>query len=161
MSENTEKKGTKRITFDKKSLIKGKKEFQLREQEVEVPELNLMMGLEKDEVVIMLVRQMNFDELMKIQSENFDMMRNLVEGVLEASASKEAVRDEVSRALDKQSSITTQRIDTVFACLVDPKLSRSEVIYICKMFPSVAMRLYTAIINLTNKGADLKKNSIG
>ena len=153
-------KEPKRVTFDKKALIKGKKELELRKGEVEVPELNLMMGLKEGDMAIMLVRQMDFDELLRIQSDQLDFMRNLVEGVLEASSSKDAVKDEVDKALNRQSPITIQRIDTISECLIDPKLSRAEVIYICKMFPSVGMRLYTKIIELTNKGADLKKNSI-
>lgn len=157
-----EEKGPKKVTFDKKALSSANKnKIDFRKEEVRVPELNIMMGLKEDEVAVMVVRQMDFNELMKIQSDQFDFMRNLVEGIVEAAATKEGVKDEVERAFDSQSAISSQRIDTVYACLVEPKLSRQEVVYICKMFPSVGVRLYTAIMNLTNKGADLKKNFQG
>jgi hypothetical protein len=63
--------------------------------------------------------------------------------------------------LDKSvSPVTRQRMQTIENCLVDPKLSYTEVNYICKMFPTVGTKLYSVIIDLTNKGADLKKNTI-
>lgn len=159
--EKQQEKESKRVVFDKKALLRGKNEFDLGQQEVEVPELNAMMQVAEGETTIMVVRQMTFDESTKMQSDHFDMMRNLVEGIVEASASKDAVKKETLDALDKQNLMTRRMIDTVAICLVEPKLTRQEVMYICKMYPTVATRLYGAIINLTNKGATLKKNSTG
>jgi len=160
MSE--ESKERKRVTFDKKILSSPiKSKIKLRTQEIEMPELNAIMGLEKEEIAIMIVRQLKFEELIEIQQGQFDIMRNLVEGVIEASTSKEAVKREVSQAMDRKSVVFIQRIDIIEKCLVEPKLSRSEVIYISKMFPSVAVKLHSAIMSLTDKGADLKKNSTG
>jgi asparagine synthetase A len=138
-----------------------KKDFDLRTQEVELPELNTFMELSDGQIASMIVRQMTFEEVMKSQQDNFDMMRNLIEGIVEASTSKIAVKEEVEDFLDKSvSPVTRQRMQTIENCLVDPKLSYTEVNYICKMFPTVGTKLYSVIIDLTNKGADLKKNTI-
>jgi hypothetical protein len=151
----------KRVAFDKKKLSSANKnKIELRSEEVEVPELNVLMDFKEDEVAIIIVRQMKLDELIEIQHNQFDMMRNLVEGVIEAAIDKNAVRNEIADALGNKNSAFTQRIDTIEKCIVEPKLSRSEILYIAKMFPSVVVKLYTVIINLTDKGADLKKNSI-
>jgi len=151
---------SKKVIFDKKALSSAnKKKLTVRTSEVEVPELNEMMGLKEGEVTTIVVRQMHFDELIEMQQGQFNYMRNLVEGIVEASASKEAVKEEATLALDKKNPVTAQRLEIITTCILKPKLSYTDIVYIAKMFPSVPSRLYTIIINLTDKGADLKKNS--
>jgi len=160
MSEE-EKKEIQKVRLTKEKMIR-KKDFDLRTQEVELPELNEFMELADGQTATMVVRQMTFEEVMKSQQDNFDMMRNLIEGIVEASASKRAVKEEVEDFLDKSvSPVTRQRMQAIENCLIDPKLSYTEVNYICKMFPTVGTKLYMTIVDLTNKGADLKKNTIG
>jgi hypothetical protein len=159
MSGESDKTG--KITFDKKALSsRNKGKIEVGKTEVEVPELNVLMGLEEGEICVMVVRQMHFDELVSTQQDQLDFVRNLIEGIMEASSDRNAVKEEVQSALARN-RIASQKIDIVQTCLVDPKLSRSEVVYISKMFPSVILRLYNTIMTLTNKGADLKKNSTG
>jgi len=152
----------KKVSFDKKALSsRNKSKIEERKAEVEVPELNILMGLGDDETAIMIVRQMYFEELIETQQNQVDFMRNLVEGVLEAAVSKNAVEKEVREALSIKSPQVGEKINVVEKCLVEPKLTRQEIIYIGKMFPTVILRLYNKIMNLTNRGADLKKNSSG
>ena len=71
----------KKITFSKDVLTPANKEkIEFRKKEVEVSELNSMMGLEKDEVAVMVVRQLEFSELIGVQQDQFDYLRNLIEG---------------------------------------------------------------------------------
>jgi hypothetical protein len=153
--------GNNRVTFDKKALSSvNKKRVELRTAEVEVPELNELMGARDGQITVMVVRQMRFDELLETQQEQFDAVRNVIEGILEAAADKNAVKEEVAAALSGKSAAFSKRIDVIERCLVKPKLTRQDIIYIAKMFPSVPVKLYTRIIALTDQGADIKKNSI-
>jgi hypothetical protein len=162
-AETKPKKATpkKRVPLDKKLLTSvNKSKFDLRTMDVPCPELNELMGLGEDEITIIVVRQMEFEELIDIQHDQFNMMRNLVEGVVQASITKEGVEKALKDASKGKSAAFIQRIDTLEKCIVEPKLTRSEIIYIARMWPSVVMKLYQTVINLTDRGADLKKNSI-
>lgn len=162
--KEAQKQEPKKVVFDHKALSSANKnKWDIRTKDVPVPELNRMMGVdeEKGEMVIMVVRQMEFSELIESQQGQFDYLRNLVEGIMEAASNKEAVKREVQDAMDNKSVLGSQRIDVIEKCLVEPKLNRSEIVYIAKMFPSVALRLHNVIMDLTNRGADLKKNSSG
>ena len=160
--EEKKEEKPKRVVFDQSALsTANKSKLEMRTKEVEVPELNAMMGIEEGQIVVMVVRQMEFSELIQSQQDQFNYIRNLVEGVMEAVSSKEAVKREIESAIDGHNLLASQRMDIIEKCLVKPKLNRSEVVYICKMFPSVAVRLYNVIMDLTNRGADLKKNSSG
>jgi hypothetical protein len=159
--EKKEEKKIEKVRMTKNSMIR-KKDFDLRTKEIEMPELNQFMGLKEGQVATMVVRQMTFEEVMKSQQDNFDMVRNLIEGIVEAATSKDTVKEEVEDILDKSvSPVTRQRMETIERCLVEPKLTYPEVNYLCKMFPTVGTKLYMGIMELTNQGADLKKNSTG
>ena len=149
----------KEATITKKAIGEMKRKFQPRTETVEVPELNNLMELEKGQNAVMTVRQCDLSELVSINQEGTDYIRNLMEGIIEAAASKAGVVDEVMDALSAKSVEWTRRIDMVHACLIEPKLTRAEVIKISELFPSVVLRLFTKIMEITNKGADIKKNS--
>jgi hypothetical protein len=143
----------------KKAIGGLKRNFEIRTDTVEIPELNQVMELEPGQNVVVTVRQMDLSELVKINLDSTDHIRNLLEGVLEAAASRAGVADEVKDAMSSKSIEWTRRIDIVHTCLIDPKLTRAEVISISDLFPSAILKIFTKIMDLTNRGADVKKNS--
>jgi hypothetical protein len=149
----------KEAVITKQAIGELKRKYQPRTDVVEVPELNGLMGLEKGQNAIMVVRQLDLSELVRINQEGTDHIRNLMEGIIEAAASKAGVKDEIESAMSSKGVEWSRRIDMVHACLVDPKLTRAEVIKISELFPSVVLRLFTKIMDITNRGADIKKNS--
>jgi hypothetical protein len=143
----------------KKAIGGLKRNYEVRTDTVEIPELNQLMELEPGQNVVVTVRQMDLSELVKINLDGTDHVRNLLEGVLEAAASKAGVAEEIKDAMSAKSAEWTRRIDVVQTCLVEPKLTRAEVINISDLFPSAILKMFTKIMDLTNKGADVKKNS--
>lgn len=148
----------KKITLSKECFSK-RNIFEENVAEVEVPELNALMGLSKDQVAIVKIKQLGLDSFMKGRSEIIDYTRNLVEGIIEASAEKEVVKDEIVQIWKKMTPDTKYKIEIVKAALVEPKLNRSDIIFLSKMFPMVLLKIYNKVIELTNKGGNLKKNS--
>lgn len=132
--------------------------FGERIAEVGVPELNALMGLNKDQVATVKIKQLDLDSFMKGRSEIIDYTRNLVEGLVEASTEKGMVKDEIIEIWKKMSPDTKYKIEIVLASLLEPKLNRSDVVFLSKLFPMVLLRIYNKVIELTNKGGDLKKN---
>lgn len=139
--------------FSKRSI------FQERIAEIEVPELNALMELKKDQVAIVKIQQLDLNSFMKSRSEIIDYTRNLVEGIVEASAEKEMVKDEITEIWKKMTPDTRYKIEIVEVALIAPKLNRSDIVFLSKMFPMVLLKIYNKVIELTNKGGDLKKNS--
>lgn len=148
----------KKITLSKECFSK-RSIFEERIAEVEIPELNALMGLSKDQVAIVKVKQLGLNSFMKGRSEIIDYTRNLVEGIIEASAEKEIVKDEIAEIWKKMTPDTKYKIEIVEAALIEPKLNRSDIVFLSKMFPMVLLKIYNKIIELTNKGGNLKKNS--
>ena len=146
----------------KKTSFSGanRKKYELRKKEVEVPELNSLMGLKEDEVAVIVVRQLELPEMVEIRGETINYARNLAEGILEASYSSKEVKQEAEHALYKSlAPDARQMIDTLEVGIVEPKLTRDEILFISKMFASVVDRLFREIMTLTKGGASLKKNS--
>lgn len=147
-----------KVTLSKECF--GKRNiFEERIAEIEVPELNALMELEKDQVAVVKIRQLDLNSFMKSRSEIVDYTRNLVEGIVEASAEKEMVKDEITEIWKKMTPDTRYKIEIVEAALVEPRLNRSDIVFLSKMFPIILLKIYNKAIELTNKGGDLKKNS--
>lgn len=145
--------------LSKKAIGELARKYEPRTKTVDVPELNNLMGLEEGQNAVVVVRQCDLSELIKINQEGSDHIRNLLDGILEAAISKSDVTEEMKDALSSKGVEWNRRIDMVQTCLVEPKLTRAEVIKISELFPAVILRLFTSIMEITNRGADLKKNS--
>lgn len=127
--------------------------------EVEVPELNALLKLKKGQVAVVKVQQLSLDGFLKAKMEVEDYTQNLVEGVLEAVADRKDVKAEIDKALTSQGPAAKYRIAVVEAALVEPKLKHSDIVYLASLFPMVILRIMNKAMELTNKGASLKKNS--
>ena len=155
------KKEPEKVVLSKASFNKKGKHSQ-READVEVPELNELMGLKKGQIAIIRVKQMDLNVFLSSRNEITNEVSNLVAGIIEA-AKKDAgtVESEVVEAWKAKSPDFKYRIEMVYKSLVEPKLNRSDVIWIAEMFPLVLMRLANTITKLTELGGDVKKNSQG
>jgi hypothetical protein len=134
-------------------------DYEHREKLIPVPELNHLMKLEGKQTAHVKIRQLTLSEFLAGRIDISNQMKNLVEGVLSASVKKELVADEVLASWDKMGPEERYRIAVVEAGLIEPKLNRSDIVFISKMFPMVLIRIADAILDLTNKGGDVKKNS--
>lgn len=141
--------------FSKKSL------YQKRTKKVKVPELNSLMELKEDEVAVFEIQQLDLSTFLIARAEVNDRVRNLVEGILAASADKMDVAEEVKRVWGKKSPELQYRIEIVKGGVKNPSLKESDILFLCEHFPMVVNRLVDEIMTLTDKGADLKKNSQG
>jgi len=103
---------------------------------------------------------MDLNAFLSSRNEITNEVSNLVSGIIEA-AKKDvgAVEDKVLEAWKKKSPDVKYRIEMVYSSLVEPKLNRSDVIWISEKFPLVLMRLANRITQLTELGGDVKKNS--
>lgn len=147
-----------KVVLDKAAIDRARGMFVERTSEVEVPELNDLMGAEDGSVVVVKICQLDLNTYLEAQQQQHDMYRNLVEGVVEAALQKGMVSDHIAQQLGKMTPSTRHRIRILKEGIVDPKLKDSDLHFICKIFPTVAMRIYNAIIDLTNRGG-VKKNS--
>ena len=150
---------TEKVVLTKNSFNKTSK-YKQREDDVEVPELNELMGLKKGQVAVIRIKQMDLSAFLSSRNEITNEVSNLVSGIIEA-AKKDvgAVEDKVLEAWKKKSPDVKYRIEMVHSSLVEPKLNRSDVIWISEKFPLVLMRLANRITQLTELGVDVKKNS--
>ena len=150
---------TEKVILTKNSFNKTSK-YKQREDDVEVPELNELMGLKKGQVAVIRIKQMDLSAFLSSRNEITNEVSNLVSGIIEA-AKKDvgAVEDKVLEAWKKKSPDVKYRIEMVYSSLVEPKLNRSDVIWISEKFPLVLMRLANRITQLTELGGDVKKNS--
>ena len=152
-------KATGHVVVKAKKLESARSRLEPRKLEVEVPELNEVMGLGPNETAIVIVRQLEMSEILKIKVSTLDYARNLVDGIVEAVADRSQVKEAVTEIWGDLPPEARERIDVVESGLIDPKLSRADIIYLSKLFPMVITRLYSKIIDLTTQGASLKKNS--
>ena len=129
------------------------------EKEVPVPQLNQLMGLGDGQIAIVKVRQLDLDEYLYCQNMGDDKMRNLLEGVVAAAEKMGEVQDEVLAAYKGLSMKARYYIDICVKGTVEPKLARTEWVFLARMYPVVIETLAAEIIRLTKGGAELKKNS--
>jgi hypothetical protein len=150
--------GDKRV-LSAKNIASLKNKIEIRKAEVELPELNEILGLADKETAIVIVRQLEMSEFLKIKIGTIDYAKNLVDGIVEAVSDKSKVKESVAEIWGEMAPESRERIDVVESGLVEPKLSRADIVYLSKMFPMVITKLYVKIIELTTQGASLKKNS--
>jgi len=131
------------------------------EMEIEVPELNKLMGLEDDEIAILKVRQLNLNEYLLCQQNIEDKMRNLVEGVIAAAEKRGEVQDEILASYKGLSPMAKYYVDVCSQGVIEPKMIKQDWIFLTKNFPMTIERIATRIIVLTQGGSGLKKNSSG
>ncbi len=147
-----------KVTLDL-GKIKNRSNIQQRVEEVEVPEFNELLGLEEGKVAVVKVTQLSLDIFLKSRDDLNDRIRNLLEGIVEASAKKEDVVDEVEKIQKKMHPETKYRLSIIREGLVEPVMSNSDLVFFSKMFPLAMNRIYDAIMKLTSQGANIKKNS--
>lgn len=148
---------TERVIIDR-SKFDNRGEFVYSEEVVEVPELNRAFGLNEGEVACIKVRQLSLSEFLTARGESVNYARNLIDGVLSAAQSARDVEDEVLRLYRSMSPDAQLRIDACTVGVVEPKLNRSDVVWLSKYFPGAVTKIYNKILALTDKGGDLKKN---
>ena len=155
-----EKVSLEKVLLDGKNFeSKNLNKFEESNGEIELPELNPLLGLGADKIAIVKVKQLTLDEFIKIQGDSISHIKNLMDGIVEASHSEESVETTMLDALKEMDGRTKQLIETIKAGLVEPKLNRPTIIKISRMWPMAAYKMYSHINMLTSKGADLKKNS--
>lgn len=155
--ENQEAKGESRMLTREAFGKKGK--FARRTKIVEVPELNGLMGIEDPDVASIKIRQLSLTEYLVTRGEIANYAVNLVEGLLAAAVEKGTLKDEILELWNKMGQEEKYNIAIVEAGVEEPKLNRSDVVFIAKMFPLVLVRICNQILELTNQGGELKKNS--
>ncbi|KKN38797.1 hypothetical protein LCGC14_0749880 [marine sediment metagenome] len=141
--------------FNKKGI------YELRTQVVKVPELNALMDLPPEQTATMVVQQLDLGGVLESRGERDDLVRNMIDGIVAASVKATEVEEEAKKVLKKESPDVLHRIAIISRGLKDPKLNDSDILFLAKKFPTVARRLVDVILMLTDKGADLKKNSTG
>ena len=152
----------KKSVLLEKNCFNKRNNYELRTAIVEVPELNDMMDLKEGEVASIKVKQMDLKAFLSSREEITNQVNNLIEGILEATKeSSESVKDEILSAWKKAPPDVKYRISMVHQCIVEPELNESDVIWLSQVFPLVLMRLSNRIVQLTELGGDLKKNSKG
>ena len=147
------------VVLTPESFQKNKSQFDLRTKTVKVPELNSLMNLPKGQIAVMKVKQLSLGEYLQTRIDYQDRVKNIIEGIMAASVNRDDVEEEVKKSWKKKTPEIQSRIDCVLSGLVEPKLSRSDIVFLCDKFPGVVTRLYQTIMELTDQGADLKKNS--
>jgi len=147
----------KKVFIDPKQLKESNVEQ--AERDIEVPELNKLMGLGEGEVAVVKIRQLDLNEYLSAQQQNVDLMRNLVEGVVAAAEKRGEVTDEVLAAYRGLSAPAKYYVEICQKGVVEPVLKRPEWIFLAKRFPITIENIASSILVLTRGGANLKKNS--
>lgn len=149
-----EKKG---VLIDPKQLMVAKVERV--EEEVEVPELNKLMGLDDGQMAIIKIRQLDLDEHLSCQMDADDRVTNVVEGAIAAAASRGEFEEELLSIYKELSPKTQFYIDLCQKGVLEPKLTRNNWVFLCKNYPLIVERIAARIVLLTRGGSDVKKNS--
>jgi hypothetical protein len=147
--------------FDPKKF-KGNVEFNTTE--VVCPELNDLMGITEGNVVFK-VRQATLDEYFRSEFENDGSLRisELANKLNDALMSKdnEEISKQLQEAYNKDKSplpYTSKYLYLCKTCVVEPKIAPEEIVKLSKFYPTVIVKVATAIIKLTESGG-VKKNS--
>lgn len=155
-------KETQNTIFDPKKLT-GKIEYNT--SEVECPELNELMGVTKGNVIVK-VRQATLNEFLRAQKgESVEQVMELATKLQYAAVGKspEQIADNVSDIFGFGGELlpqTLMQISICESCIIEPKLSRSDIVKISKFYPYVIPKIANVILNLTQVGAGgIKKNS--
>ena len=141
--------------FNKKGI------YELRTQVVQVPELNALMNLPPEQTATIIVQQLDLGGVLEARGERDDLVRNMIDGIVAASVKATEVEEQVKKVLKKQSPDVQHRISIIAKGIKEPQLNKSDILFLVEKFPTVARKLVDVILMLTDKGADLKKNSTG
>ena len=143
-----------------KTDFKRLDKFEANIAPVEVPELKGLFGDDTtDDIPVIVVRQLTLSQYLERRIGSNNEVKNLMDGIVAAAANVGDVQEETLFALQQMSQEERYRIEIVAGGIVEPKLDRSEIIALSKKFPLIVMRLVDKILELTSKGASLKKNS--
>ena len=148
-----------KVILTKDAFNRNKGIYELRTQIVQVPELNALMDLPPEQTATMVVQQLDLGGVLEARGERDDLMQNMIDGIVAASVKATEVEKEVKKILKKEGPDVKHRIAIIVRGLRDPRLDDSDILFLVKQFPYVAIRLVDVILALTSEGADLKKNS--
>lgn len=138
----------------KSKSSKGKDKKEIEEQ---IEEKKNSLG-----VVTITVQQLELSQLLLLQNEINDSIVNLVEGIVAAAVEKGKVESIVGDLLDKSNKLSKEakyKLLFVQAGIVEPEMSYTDILWISQLFPSIILRLYKEIENLTAQGGTLKKST--
>lgn len=155
----TAKPKAKRVVIDKKKLKSNL--VQKAEKELELPQLNSLMGLGDGEVAVVKIRQLELDEYLALQTDSDDKLRNMIDGIVAAAEKLGEVEDEILAAYKGLSQKGRYYIDICAKGVVEPSLKRTDWMFLARSYPIVIETIAAEIILLTRGGANVKKNSSG
>jgi hypothetical protein len=151
---------TKKISLQKKDFTKLKKNCETSTAEVELPELAGLLDWGNGNIPTVKVRQMTLNEYLTTRGESLNFVRNLSDKLLEAQSNRYGLDEDLLKVLKGADPGSRERIEVVTECLVEPSnISRADIIWFSSHFPTAVMKIYNKIMELTSKGAGLKKNS--
>lgn len=143
-------------------LARGK--VQKRQESVPCPELNEVFGAPEGKNVTFLVEQCNLSTYLRLQGERQGVSQVLVSGLLKAL--RAGNEEEVGRMLAKHffggdgKELSPQakfELELCQSCVLEPKISRSDWLWLSDMFPMSVNKLANKIVDLTLRGG-IKKN---
>lgn len=145
------------VTLDPNKLKKASVE--VAEKEIELPQLNMLMGLGEGEIAVVKIRQLNLNEYLLCRNKAEDKVRVLIEGILAAAERVGELEDEILSAYKELSHQTRYYIDLCIIGVVEPKMVRAKWVFLATHFPLVIEKIASEIVLLTKGGSTLKKNS--
>lgn len=146
-----------RVVIDP-SKLKGAS-VEMAVKEIEVPQLNKLMGLAEGEVAVVKIRQLELNEYLSIKHKTEDKVRTLIEGVIAAAEKVGELEEEVVAVYKELNPQTRYYIDLCNVGVTEPEMKRAQWTFLAKRFPFVVEQIAIEIILLTKGGATLKKNS--
>lgn len=149
----------KRVVIDKGKLKAHLVE--MAEKEIEIPQLNELMGLGDGEIAVVKIRQLDLTEYLSLQKESDERLTNLIDGIVAAAEKMGEVEDEILAAYKGLSNKGRYYVDICVKGVVEPPLKRPEWMFLARSYPLVVEQIAAQIILLTRGGATVKKNSSG
>lgn len=147
----------KPVVLDPAQLKDASIEMAVRD--IEVPQLNRLMGLAEGEVAVVKITQLTLNQYLSCRGKMEDKIRNIIEGVIAAAEEVGELEKEIISGYKELQPQTRYYIDVCLAGVVEPKMPRNKWAFLAKSFPMIVERIAAEVIMLTKGGADLKKNS--
>lgn len=148
-----------------KDFDKARGLVEKRTAKVPCPELNDVFGVAKGQNVTFMITQCDLSTYLRLQGERQGVTQALVAGLLRALQA--ADEDEVSKLLTKHlfggedgKELSPQarfEVDLCSTCVVEPKLKRSNWLWLAEMYPMIVNRVANRVVDLTLQGG-IKKN---
>jgi hypothetical protein len=157
-------------TIDLKDFRAKRNRVEIGTAEVKVPELAKMLDTPKDVIPIIQVKQASLSEQLTASSmlrgnDAFVGFLDSLSGILaemdteEAGDKKKAAEAIASAAEAVKPSIhpdAAYEISLCLSCVVSPKFTKTDIVWIAKHYPRVINKLAKAIQQLTIRGAQKK-----